>query len=138
MDAAEALDLSSLCASADVADLVELSDAARFAGRTDDAELLLRAIRRRSPDDERASVAAFHLGRIAFDNRRAFADAARWFETYLRERPQGAFSREASGRLIEALDRSGDQPGAKEAANRYLSSYPTGPHAEMARSVAGK
>ncbi len=136
--AADAIGLSSICASTDAASLVELSDAARFAGHADDAEVVLRAVRKRFPDDERASVAAFHLGRIAFDNRGSCAEAAQWFQVYLRERPQGAFSREASGRLIEALDRSDDHAGAKEAARRYLLAFPTGPHAETARSLAGR
>jgi len=138
LDAADALGLPTLCDHADAEGLAGLGDAARFAGRADDAEFVLRAIRRRFPEDERASVAAFHLGRIAFDQRGAFAEATRWFETYLRERPQGAFSREASGRLIEALDRSGDRSGAIDAARRYLLEYPTGPHAETARSLVGK
>jgi TolA-binding protein len=116
---------------------MDLADAARFANRTEDAEVLLRAIRRRFPRDERASVAAFYLGRIAFDTHSSFADAATWFQTSASERPTGPLAREASGRLVEALEHAGDHAGAREAAVRYLEAYPDGPHAKLAKSILG-
>jgi transmembrane sensor len=136
IDVADSMGLTSVCEAADAARLIDLSDAARFAGHRDDAELVLLAVRRRFPGSERGSVAAFHLGRIAFDDLGAYADGARWFETYLRESPDGALAREASGRLIEALERSGDHAAAKSAAQRYLLAYPKGPHAELARGLS--
>jgi transmembrane sensor len=135
LELAESAGLSSVCASADAGTLMELADAARFAGRPDRAEVILLEVRRRFPGDARAATAAFHLGRIAFDDDAAFADAALWFDRCLAELPAGPLAREASGRRMEALDKSGDRAGAARAAKAYLESFPTGPHARLARSL---
>ena len=136
VDEAQAEGLSAVCNRADVASLMGLGDAARFAGRADTAAIILRRLRERFPDDERASIAAFDLGRIAFDAS-AYDEALRWFGAYLRERPTGPLAREASGRVIETLERSGDHTRAREAARRYLRDFPNGPHADFARSIGG-
>jgi transmembrane sensor len=135
LDAAEAAGFSSECAKASAADLVALGDAARYTGRLDRAGEAYRAVRARFPGHERAAVAAFAMGRIAFDQRADFADAARWFRTYLAEQPGGRLDRDALGRLMESLSRQGDTGGARSEATRYLERYPTGPHAEMARRL---
>jgi hypothetical protein len=44
-------------------------------------------------------------------------------------------AREATGRLMEAMDRAGDHEGARRIARRYLGAYPNGPHAEQAKRV---
>jgi transmembrane sensor len=137
-DDADAVGLSSICASADVETLMDLGDAARFAGHSDRAKVVLQAVRRRFAADEQASTAAFNLGRIAFDDEAAYPEAARWFDQYLTERPTGALAREASGRRMEALARAGDHAAAKSAAERYLRDFPAGPHADLARSIADR
>jgi ferric-dicitrate binding protein FerR (iron transport regulator)/TolA-binding protein len=137
-DLALAADFARECENATPEDLLLLADAARFAGHMDRANEALVALRRRFPSDARASVAAFQLGRLAFDQAHAYAKATEWFETYLREAPAGPLAREASGRLIEAKARAGDAAGARRAAQRYLDVYPTGPHADIAHAlVAG-
>lgn len=123
------------CEAAASADLLILADVARFGSRPAQAEQAYLAARRRFPGSADAARAAFLLGRLAFDQRGAFAAAAEWFGTYLHEQPSGAFAREASGRLLESLERSGDIDGATEAARRYLAAYPGGPHAERAKSL---
>jgi hypothetical protein len=80
-------------------------------------------------------VAAFALGRIAFDQRADFGGATRWFRTYLAEQPEGRLARDALGRLMEARSRVGDAAGAQVEARKYLDRYPSGPHAEMARRL---
>ena len=94
--------------------------------------------RRRFPGNERAAVAAFALGRIAFDQRGNYSDAARWFRSYLTEQPSGRLARDALGRLMEAFHRAGDKASARGEAAHYLELYPTGPHAEFARRVTGE
>jgi TolA-binding protein len=120
---------------ASAADLMALGDAARYTGRLDQAELAYRTLRSRFPSDPLASVAAFTLGRAAFDQRRNYVDAAAWFRTYLREQPSGALARNALGRLMEALSRSGDRSGARGVAAQYVERYPGGPHAEAAKQL---
>jgi transmembrane sensor len=137
-EAAEAEGLTAICARGDLAELMALGDAARFAKRTGTAEFVWRHVRERFPRDERASLAAFHLGRMAFDERASYLEAALWFRTYLTERPDGALAREALGRMMEALDRHGDREGSKEAAVRYLKDFPNGPHADFARNLVAR
>ena len=135
---AESEGFEDLCRRASPADLLALADAARFGGGASRAREPLTALRTRFPGTREAGLAAFLLGRIAFDQARAPADAARWFTTYLAEQPGGSFAREAAGRLIEARERTGDSAGAREAARRYLAAYPDGAHAERARSLLGE
>jgi hypothetical protein len=135
VDAAAAQGWAQVCATAEAKDLMSLANAARYVGHSDEADLVLHRVRERFPHDDRASVAAFDLGRIAFDETHSYLDAARWFETYLAERPTGPLAREALGRFMEALERGGAHVRAREAAGRYLGSFPRGPHADLARSI---
>ncbi len=93
IDAADAAGLLSICATADAEALMDLSDAARFAGHIDRAKLVLREVRRRFAGQDRAATAAFQLGRIAFDDESRYAEAAEWFAAYLAERPRGPLAR---------------------------------------------
>jgi tetratricopeptide (TPR) repeat protein len=132
---AETQGFPGLCESASASDLLILGDAARLAGRPERAVSALMSLRRRFPGDARQAAAAFTLGKVAFDQRHAYAEAAKWFSTSLREQPNGSLSREASGRLIEALKNSGQSEEAERAARNYLAKYPEGPHATIARSL---
>lgn len=126
------------CGRASAEDLGLLADMARLRNRPHDAVQALVALRRRFPRSDRAAVAAFNIARVEFDQRASYAEAARWFRTYLREQPSGPLVREAEGRLMEALYRSGDRDGAMRLAERYLASNPSGPHARVARSLLGR
>jgi len=132
---ADARGFQSVCDSATPAELLLLGDAARLSGRPDRASEALFTLRSRYPRDPRRAAAAFALGKVAFDQRHAYAQAAAWFSTCVREQPNGPLVREARGRQVEALRNSGDAPGAQRAAREYLAHYPDGPHADIARSV---
>jgi hypothetical protein len=134
--AAEASGFTEACQGASASELLVLGDAARLAGRPERVSEALLSLRKRYPNDSRRAAAAFMLGKVAFDQRRAFAQAATWFSTAIREQPSGSLSREASGRLIEALRAAGDSGAAERAAREYLARYPQGPHAALARSLA--
>jgi hypothetical protein len=110
--------------------LLEEARAARMAGRPDLERAALLACRRRAPGQPAAAQAAYLLGRSS-----APAGAAIWFETYLHEMPQGLLAREAAGRLIESYKAAGNVSALQSAASRYLTRYPNGPHAAMARQV---
>ena len=132
---ADAHGFQSVCDGATPAELLLLGDAARVSGRADRATEALFTLRRRYPNDSRRAAAAFALGKVAFDQRHAYAQAAAWFSTCVREQPRGPLVREAWGRQVEALRNSGDGAGAQRAAREYLARYPDGPHADIARSV---
>lgn len=133
--AVETSGFAEACQSANPAELLLLGDAARLAGRPERATLALMTLRQRYPADGRRAAAAFALGKVAFDQRRAYDVAANWFSTCLQEQPAGGFAREASGRLIEAYRSAGNRSAAQTAARSYLTRYPSGPHAELARSL---
>jgi transmembrane sensor len=133
--AAEASGFTQACNAASSAELLELGDGARLAGRPDRAEQALLALRKRFPRDPRRAAAAFALGKVAFDQRHNYSQAAVWFRTSVAEQPSGSLAREAAGRLIEALRNAGDASGARQAAQHYLERYPAGPHADVARAL---
>jgi len=124
------------CARASANDLLLLGDAARYAHQPRKSEYALRTLRRRFSHTNDSALAAFALGRLSFDALSAYSEAATWFQTYLKEQPGGSLTREARGRLVEALGRAGNPTAARDAALRYLKDYPTGPHAELARRLA--
>lgn len=133
--AAEGEGLDQLLATLPAADLLQLADLARLAGRGSEARRVYGVVRDRFAGSDAAAAAAFHLGRMSFDGSGAYAQAARWFSTYLAERPGGAFAPEATGRLMESLERSGDRAGAQRLAAHYLERWPRGAHAALAASL---
>jgi hypothetical protein len=130
--AAAHVGLASLHSAASADDLLRLAQVAQLSGHPMSERNALLACRRRFAGTEQAAIAAYKLGRAS-----SSGEAARWFETYLDERPAAPFSREALGRLIEARVDEGDDSAARGAAQRYLSRYPDGPHAALARRILG-
>ncbi|HWA75630.1 MAG TPA: FecR domain-containing protein [Polyangiaceae bacterium] len=113
--------------------LSELADAARLGG---DSELSLRVfanIERRFPGSAQAQDAAFLSGRIHAARGQVDAAQAK-FEKYLSLSARGAYSLEATGRLVELYAARGDGR-AKAAARTYLERAPNGPYQRLCRSV---
>lgn len=133
MEAVERDGFGAACRAASAEDLMTLSETARFAKRGGRSRRALLALRDRFPADVQAPMAAFLLGRMAGSD----GEAIRWFRVYLGEAHNGALHREASGRLLEALDRSSGREAAREAARAYLTHYPRGPHASLAQRILG-
>lgn len=134
----DVLGFAAECERASGEELALLADVARFGRRPQQAIMALSSLRRRFPSSSLASVAAFNIARVHFDQRGAYDDAARWFRVYLKEQPGGPLAREAQGRLMEALYRGGDRAGASRTAEAYLSANPSGPHARLARTLLGR
>jgi hypothetical protein len=121
----------------DAAALWSAADAARASGDAAKAKTTLLVFRRRFRMDARAGTAAFLLGTLAYDVEHARAEGLGWFSIYLAENPDGALSREALGRALEAsvaLDKPDD---AQRFARRYLDTHRGGPHTELATRVLG-
>lgn len=115
--------------------LLRQADELRVASQGMRARELLLDVRRRFEGTAAASRAAFVLGVLSLETFHAPAEAARWFELYLRESPDGSLSREALGRRVQSLHLAGDDVGAREAAERYLARDPDGPFSPFARGI---
>ena len=133
---AEAFGLDRILRSASAVELLTLGDAARRTRQLGIADDTYKKVRHRFPGTPHASDAAFSLGKIAFDQRRYYGEAAYWFRTCLTDSPTVFLKREALGRLMESLRMSGDGAGAASTAREYLALYPKGPHAAIARQLA--
>jgi transmembrane sensor len=133
--AAERADFGRVCRTANEKQLLALADAARLSGHTARATEALLILRQRFPNGRSAGTAAFALGRIAYERRGAYAEAARWFRTYVDEQPKGPLMGDAVGRLMESRRRAGDMVGAREDAERYLGRFSDGPYAGAARAI---
>ncbi len=138
LEAANAAGFDEVLADAGASDLALLGDAARYSGRPGQAIAAYEMLRTRFPGTSRGATAAYSMARTHFDQRGAYAEAARWFQQYLQEQPSGPLAREARGRLMESLQRSGDGAGARRVAEAYLKRYPEGPHATVAKSLTEK
>ena len=115
--------------------MLALADAARLSGEASRAVDVLFILRQRFPGSTSAATGAFSLGRLAFEKRGAYAEAARWFATYLDEQPQGPLMGDAIGRLMEARHRVGDRQTARRDAEIYLQRFPEGAYAGTARVI---
>lgn len=135
LEAANAAGFDAILDDASASDLSLLGDAARYSGRPSQAILAYEMLRTRFPGTSRAATAAYSLARTHFDQRAAYGEATRWFQQYLQEQPSGPLAREARGRLMESLARSGDRTGARRVAESYLKRYPDGPHATVAKGL---
>lgn len=124
--------LNTVLASSSAEDLLKLAQVGRLSGHRDTEHEALVTVRKRFPGRPQASVAAYELGRASSP-----AEASSWFETYLREAPNGPLEREALGRLVEARVAMGDTAAARVAATRYLERHPDGPQAPLSRRVLG-
>ena len=114
-------------------ELVELGDVARLSRDAPRAEQAYRLARLRFPRSDRP---VFALGLVAFEQRQDFRAAGRWFDTYVRQYPDGPLAPEALGREMESWHRAGDQGRARRAARSYLEETPNGPYAPLARQIA--
>ncbi len=137
IEAAEARGVEATLAEAPLADLVALSDAARYKGRTDLARRALLAQRSRFRGSSAATAAAFLLGRISEDSLGQSAAAIALYDQYLAEAPAGSFAVEALGRKMMALKRAGGAEAAAPSATDYLARFPGGPYAAEAREILG-
>lgn len=130
--AAVASDFGAACGGSSATDVMLLGDVARLAGDVGRAEQAYSRALVRFPKLDRP---AFALGVMSFEARRDYRAATTWFARYLREHPAGPLATEASGRLLESLQRGGETARARAVATTYLQQHPDGAHAALARSL---
>ena len=135
---ARAQGIDGLVASSAQDDLWRLADAARIIGDGDLAVTSLSAYRNTFAASHDARTAAYLLGRISLEQRGDAVAAARWFDTYLAEAPDGPLAEEALGRAILAYDQLGRVDDARDSARTYLDRYPEGTFASQAISLVGE
>ncbi len=133
--AARAAGFDAIVAQASASDLLLLADTARLGRSPTLARQTLLSLRKRFPGHANATVAAFSLGRLASEVQHDDALAVKWFRAYLSGAPSGTLAEGARGRLLMAYQRLGQRSAAQKAAKDYLDHHPSGPHANLARSL---
>lgn len=126
------------CRLATAKELLALADASRLFGSPIDAIAPLKILRQRFAGTTEAATAAFRLGLIAFETQHSYAEAARWFEIYMRDQPSGPLMGDSFGRLMQARSRGGEIQAARSDAQEYLRRFPAGPYAGEARGILSK
>ncbi len=119
------------------AELLLAADRARVSGRVDEGAELLRQLLREHPDDPRAPLAAFTLGRLLLIELGRPAEAATTFAQARRLAPTGPFAEDALAREVEALSKAGLAADALARAQEYQRLYPNGRRLVTVRTAGG-
>ncbi len=118
---------------ANTQDLMAVANAARFLGRTESSREALEALRRRFKGTFAAQSATYLLGRISEPY--SSKEAIGFYLQYEREAPNGALVAEAVGRRLLLLQATGDRSGTERLARDYVTRFPDGPYAGVARKI---
>jgi transmembrane sensor len=108
---------------------------ARRAGRAEDARTAWSNFLARAPDDPRASLAAFELGRIAMDVDHQDTLALSYLERALASSPASAFAEDALARVVRLNAKHGSAAACRQARDRYASQFPHGTYAASIGSL---
>jgi len=110
-------------------EIFERAQRARASGRTAESAAAFRELRARYPNDPRAALAAFELGRLELEMHGDPKQASKALEEAARSAPEGSALREdAEARRIDALDAAGDVPACLTAQRAYVARYPNSVH----------
>lgn len=124
-------------ATASMADLLLAGDVARMSGHPEAAVAALARALALHPEDPRAPLAAFTLGRVHLEDLGAPRDAALAFARALELAPDGPLAEDALAREVEAWSRGGETEAARARARAYLQRYPQGRRAQAVRRFGG-
>ena len=122
----------------DAAALLSDADRARIGGRFEEGASLLRRLVRDYPNDQRAPLAAFSLGRLLLGELGRPAEAAQSFARARALAPGGPLAEDALARETEAWARAGDPDRAQARAAEYLRAYPNGRRAADVSEASSK
>ena len=112
------------------------ADAARVAGKNDDAAAALRRLVALHPRDERVPGALFTLGRVERARGRE-DDAARAYEKCVAAAPKGPLAQDALAEAAVTWSNAGVTSSARADAAKYLARSPEGPSAARMRAIVG-
>ncbi|HZS39098.1 MAG TPA: FecR family protein [Polyangia bacterium] len=110
----------------DPAELLAAADVARLSHHPAEALAPLAHVADAWPDDPRAPLAAFTLGRVLLDELGRPREAAQAFAQARALAPSGALAGDALAREVESWSRAGDTARARERAIEYLREQPHG------------
>ena len=117
--------------------LFDRADAARLAGRHAEAAAEFERFRRRFPNDPRAGLAAYELGRIRLGSLHDPRGAAEAFGAVL-ERPDDPFREDAEAGRVEALADLGDEVACARARDAFRARYPRSPQTARVTRLCGR
>jgi transmembrane sensor len=130
--------LGALRASLDtMEDLLLAGDVARLSGHAGAAVAPLDRALALHPDDPRAPLAAFTLGRVHLEDLGAPRDAALAFARARTLAPDGPLAEDALAREVEAWSRAGETATARARALDYTRRYPQGHRSHAVRQFGG-
>jgi TolA-binding protein len=118
-------------------ELLETANSARQSGDAAAAARAYEALLSKFPNDGRAGLAAFELGRLKMDRLGDLGGAVRALKRATALAPNSGFREDALARLVSAYDTMGATASCKEAQRSYLASYPSGVHAGAVRNRCG-
>ena len=120
----------------------ELLDAANTARRNGDARSAADdygQLLRKFPNDGRAGLAAFELGRLRMDRLGDLAGAVQALERAVQLAPGSGFREDAMARLVTAYQASGRTADCTRSREAYLAAYPAGVHRDaVSRGCGGR
>jgi hypothetical protein len=109
-------------------ELLETANELRREGRVREAAQAYESLLNRYPNDGRAGLSAFELGRLRMDRLSDMAGAVPALERAALLAPGASFREDAMARLVTAYARTGNMAGCERARDHYLESYATGIH----------
>jgi transmembrane sensor len=119
------------------AELLAAADAARAAGRPEEAVALLQRLLKEQSKNPRAPLAAFTLGRVLLMELDRPVEAAKVFADLRARAPGGVFAEDALAREVEAWKRAGERETARARAEEYLRLYPNGDRTDRVKAAGG-
>lgn len=118
-------------------DLMLAADLMRSVRHHDRALSYLERVLDEHPEDARASLAAYTMGRILLKNKREPVRAADMFARVQSLHPGGTLAEDALAGEIEALAKSNNTPRLERRIAHYIATYPQGVHLARIKTYGG-
>jgi outer membrane protein assembly factor BamD (BamD/ComL family) len=110
------------------AELFDRANGARRGGNVAEAVRGYETLLASFPNDGRAGLAAFELGRLRMDRLGDYASAVSALKRAVSLAPGAGFREDAMARLVQAYAALGSKSACQSARDAYLKAYPKGVH----------